>query len=270
MRKLRVLDPVCIKTHVAADTKEEALLQVVKAAKESKGLSSVSEDVLFAGMKAREELGSTGFGGGIAIPHCRLPEVQDFVVGILTFSEGVAFEAIDDKPVRLMVFIVGPARESDEHISLLSEISHALMIPGAAEEMIAASTPEALTESFLRHSRDDLDSKDHTSKNLFHLFITNEDKFRKVLQVFSAMDATALSVTEARTAAEYLSKMPLFAGFWNDRTEGVCYAITALIEKKLTNETIRRIEQATESLDQSTDIALAVQDVFYATGMLRG
>jgi hypothetical protein len=104
---------------------------------------------------------------------------------------------------------------------------------------------------------------------LFHVFITNEDKFRKVLQVFSAMEATALSVTEARTASEYLSKMPLFAGFWNDRTEGVCYAITAMIEKKLTNEVIRRIEQVTGVLDQSVDIALAVQDVFYATGTIR-
>ena len=120
---------------------------------------------------------------------------------------------------------------------------------------------EALRKSFIRHSHDKVDTKDHSNKNLFHVLIVGEDRFREILQIFAAMEAKAISVVEARTASEYLTKMPLFSGFWSDRNDGVCHAITALVEKRFSNEIIRRIESVTGKLDESTCVTLAVQEV---------
>ena len=269
---MRLLDAVrreCVVSGLSLSDKENSLQEVARIAKECPILADVSQEAIFEGLKQREALGSTGFGDGIAIPHCRLPEATEFVVGLLTVPDGVTFDALDDKPVRIIVFIVGPERESNEHISLLSEISHALTIPGAAEEMIASLAPEALRESFLRHSRDNVDTKDHTSKNLFHVFVHDEALFHDVLRVFAAMEPTSLAVVEAKDASEYLGKLPLFAGFWSDRQLGVCRTITALVEKRYTNEAIRRIERIAGKLDESMDIAIAVQGVFYAAGCVR-
>jgi PTS system nitrogen regulatory IIA component len=263
-----VLRSECVLTGMAFTSKEDALQAVAEAVKQCDVVDSVDVKTILNGLKQREEIGSTGFGNQIAIPHCRLPEVNDFVVGVISVPDGITFGAIDEGDVRLLAFIVGPERESNDHIALLSEISHAMMAPGAIEEMVQAETPDALKKSLLSHSRGSVDAKDPTSKNLFHVFVTDEGKFREILQVFAAMEATALSVVEARTASEYLAKIPLFAGFWGDREVGVCRTITALVEKDFTNEVVRRIEQIAGDLDKSGDVSIAVQNVFYSSGIL--
>ena len=269
MRLLDVLRSECVVPEQSMADKDAALRKIAHAACQSPVLCGATEEQVVAGLRAREALGSTGFGNGIAIPHCRLHGVPEFVVGLLSVAEGVDFDAVDRKKVRLIVFIIGPERGTNEHIALLSEISHALRIPGVMEELLAARTPQALRESFLRHSHDTVDPKDHTGKNLFHVFIRDEDVFRDLLQVFAAMEPAALSIVEAKNASEYLSRLPLFAGFWSDRETGVCRMLTARVEKRFTNEIIRRIEQRVGKLDECSETVVAVQDVFFAAGNLR-
>ena len=62
--------------------------------------------------------------------------------------------------------------------------------------------------------------------------------------------------------------MPLFAGLWSDKDVEFCKAILATVDKKDTNETIRRIEQKVGSLDDQNDMLLTVQELFYCAGSL--
>ncbi len=268
MKLEKVLYPECVVAGLELQSKDDALQAVARTAKKSGLLANVDEETILAGLRQREEIGSTAFGDQIAIPHCRLASVSDFVVGLISVPKGVSFDAVDGQAVKLVAFIVGPESESNDHIALLSEISHSLMTPGAIDEMIAAESAADLRKGMLTHSSTNVDTFDPTSRNLFHVFITDEDKFREVLQVFAAMEATAISVVEARTASEYLAKIPLFSGFWNDRITGVCHTITALVEKDFTNETVRRIEQVAAKSDGSGDVSIAVQNVFYSSGIL--
>lgn len=258
----------CVVTGVKLDNKDDALAKIAQTATRSRGLGKIPEKDIEQALRSREALGSTGFGNGIAIPHCRLETAKEFVVGILSVPEGVDFDSSDEEKVHLIVFIVGPESDSNEHIALLSEISHTLLLPGAYTEMLSARDPEVLLESFLRHTQDEVDTQDHTSKNLFHVFIQEEKTFRSILQILAAVDPACISVVEAKNAVEYLGKLPLFAGFWNDRQLDTCRTITALVEKKYTNEIIRRIEQVAGKLDKSDKVVLAVQDIFYAAGNL--
>ena len=75
-------------------------------------------------------------------------------------------------------------------------------------------------------------------------------------------------VSEAEPAANFIQKMPLFAGFWSDKNAEFCKVILATVDKKDTNETIRRIEQEVGPLDDRDDMLLTVQELFYCSGNL--
>lgn len=268
MKLIDVLREECVVANLAMADKQSALEQIVKTAKKCEVLKEIDRQKIIDGLMERESLGSTGFGNGIAIPHCRLEGISDFVVGLITAPAGVDFKALDKKPVKLIVFIVAPQGRSNEHIRLLSSISQALLIPGAVDEMLAETTTQALCESFLRHTRPDINGKDKTNKSLFHVFVQNEDLFRSILEVLASTESSSLVVLDSESTGVYLAKIPLFAGLWHDNPQSFCRIIVALIDKKLANESIRQIETITGNLTERDDIMVTVQDVAYCAGSL--
>ena len=268
MNLINALRTECVQANAARASRDEVLATIATLAKRSPALSNIDESAILKGLSDREELSTTGFGGGIAIPHCRLEGVDEFVVGVLSVPAGVEFAAMDDQPVKLFVFIVAPASESNAHIKVLSAISQVLNVPEHVEEMLAAPTADVLAENFLRHVRDEADPKQHDSKNLFRVQIQNEDLFHAVLKIFAGFNSSTVMVSEAEPAANYIQKMPLFAGFWSDKPSDFCKVILATVDKRDTNETIRRVEQEVGSLDERDDILLTVQELFYCAGDL--
>jgi len=266
MKLFTALSPECVEAGVSLPDKPSALRRIAGLARASSVLADVSEEEILAGLERRESIGSTGFGGGIAIPHCRVASAPDFVVGIISAPDGVEFEATDGRKVRLIVFIVGPERESKEHIRLLSEISQVLSIPGAVDEMVAAHTDEALRESFLRHVRDEPQVEEGNGHNLFHVVVQNESLFKDILKVFGAIESCNAVILNAENTGVYLSGIPLFADLWTDSPKRFSQLIVALVSKRITNETIRRIERITGPLKGRSDVMITVQDVFYCAG----
>ncbi len=263
-----VLRSECIRPGFALATKAAALREVAKLAKASFILNDISEEVVLQGLLGREELGSTGFGDGIAIPHCRLEGVKEFVVGFLTVPNGVDFDALDEEKSTILVFIIAPADESKEHVRVLSAVSQVLNIPGVVDELVAATTVEAARESFVRHVKDDVETKGHDSRNQLTLFIQEEDLFQPLLNVFASINTCSFVVVESQNATSYFASVPLFAGFWSDSHVGFSRIIVGAIEKGMTNEIIRQIERVTGCLDERDDVMLLVQNVFYASGAL--
>ena len=253
---------------VSLPDKEAALAAVARAAKRCAALDDLIETALIEALRKREDLGSTGFGKGIAIPHCRLDTVNEFVVGLIAVPDGVDFDAMDDKPVRLIVFIVAPSTRSDEHVRLLSGISQVLMIPGAVDEMVASAGAEALEESFLRHARDRVDASKGRESDLLHVFVQDEDCFRDILQVLESPEGVGVVVLDAENTSAYLAKMPMFAGFWTDNPSSFSRMVVALLSREMTNETIRRIERITGPLQERSGVVVAVQSLFYCEGRL--
>lgn len=258
----------CIMAGVELPGKDAALREVARCAKRAPSLDNVSEDALLEALQARETLGSTGFGRGIAIPHCRLDEVEEFVVGIITAPSGVEFDSLDEKPVRLIVFIIGPVETSNEHLRLLSSISQALNGKGVVREIVSGQDPEAVRESFLRHSSGELDTEGHRGNCLIHVFVQDEDLFVDIIQVFAAMESSSVSVVTSENLRAHFSKVPLFQGLWSHDPGGFSHIIVAVVDKGLTNETVRRIETITGNLDNRTGVMVTVQELFYSAGSL--
>ena len=268
MKLLDLLLEECIVVGAAPPDKPDALAEIAATAKKSAALHDVSEAAVLEALKEREELGSTGFGKGIAIPHCRVAGASGFTVGIVTAPGGVDFDALDAEPVTLIVFIIAPEAETTQHIKLLSAVSHVLMIPGAVEEILAQKTPLAVRDSFLRYTRADIDTKDRTAKNLIHVLVQDEELFHELVLDLAATDPTSVLVLEAESTLPYVQKLPLFAGFLMDSQKGFCKIILAIVDKGLTNETIRRIEGITGNLEERTGVMIMVQELFYSAGSL--
>ena len=74
-------------------------------------------------MLAREQLGSTGIGNGIAIPHCRVSECTTITGTLVKLDEGIDFDAVDSQQVDLLFVLIVPAEETDEHLRVLSALA---------------------------------------------------------------------------------------------------------------------------------------------------
>ena len=83
MKLSSILKPECVLTGVSLDSKKAALHAVARAAKLNHDLDQVSEGKIYRVLKAREAIGTTGFGRGIAIPHGRMDSATDFTVGFM-------------------------------------------------------------------------------------------------------------------------------------------------------------------------------------------
>lgn len=268
MKLVEKLRPECVCALVKCADKEALLHEVTRVARQSSILRDLAEDVVFEALQEREQLGSTGFGHGIAIPHCRLDGADDFVVGLLSVPDGVEFDSIDGEPVKLVAFIIAPLEATNNHIRLLSAISQAFSIPGAVDEMVAQPSSEALRESFLRHIRDELSTKDHTSMSMMHVYVQEEDYFRDILQILAGFQSSSTMVMEAENTGAYLSKVPLFADFWRDNARGFNQVIVSIVEKRLANEIVRRIQAITGNLDAVDGVLITIQDLEFATGTI--
>jgi mannitol/fructose-specific phosphotransferase system IIA component (Ntr-type) len=109
-----------IKLELEGNTKDEILKELIALL----GLDDKSEGMLFKMLKRRENLGSTGIGRGIAIPHCRSLVVSKLRVAFGRKTVGVDFKAIDDKPVYFFFLIVAPPLEvSNQYLPVLGKIA---------------------------------------------------------------------------------------------------------------------------------------------------
>jgi nitrogen PTS system EIIA component len=109
-----------IKLELEGNSKDDILKELISLLK----LDDKSEGMLYKMLKRRENLGSTGIGRGIAIPHCRSLVVSKLRVAFARKTEGTDFRAIDEKPVHFFFLIVAPPLEvSNQYLPVLGKIA---------------------------------------------------------------------------------------------------------------------------------------------------
>ena len=120
------------------------------------GLGLVRDaDDLFQKLWEREQLGSTGIGSGIAIPHCKLPGLSHGVVAIGMVPGGVDVGAADGQPVRLLFLVLSPSAAPAEHLQVLATISRWIKggIAGTAERILELREPAAVVQLLEQEGR---------------------------------------------------------------------------------------------------------------------
>lgn len=113
-------------------------------------LEGVGDVDLFDQLIARERLGSTGLGQGIAVPHCRLAQIDRPVAALAKLDEAVDFESPDRKPVDLLFALVVPEAATDDHLNLLAAVVERFNDANLVNSLRQASDPQTLYQQFIK------------------------------------------------------------------------------------------------------------------------
>ncbi|QEY61387.1 PTS IIA-like nitrogen regulatory protein PtsN [Metapseudomonas lalkuanensis] len=124
IRLEQILTPGRSLVNVPGGSKKRVLEQIAKLV--ARDLPDLDNQDIFESLVAREKLGSTGFGNGIAIPHCRLTGCTSPISAVLRLDAPVDFDAIDGAPVDLLFVLLVPEAATDEHLELLRQIASML------------------------------------------------------------------------------------------------------------------------------------------------
>jgi PTS system nitrogen regulatory IIA component len=111
-----------------------------KIALKASRLFGFEEHEVFDCLMQRERLGSTGLGGGIAIPHAKLPQVAHVTGIFMRLSHPVEFEAVDDAPVDIVCALFAPQGSGSEHLKALSRLARTLRDEHSVQELRQATT----------------------------------------------------------------------------------------------------------------------------------
>ncbi len=130
--------------HLVSTTKEDVLGELTE--KLLTGHTDIDRDEVFRVLQERELLGSTGIGGGIAIPHAKLKHVGSPIVVFGRSMTGIAFDALDGKPVNLFFLLIADTNSVDLYLKLLARISRLLKDRGLRALLLEAEDADALYE----------------------------------------------------------------------------------------------------------------------------
>jgi mannitol/fructose-specific phosphotransferase system IIA component (Ntr-type) len=127
-----------IKLSLGGTTKDDILKELVQLLQ----LDDKSQGLLFKMLKRRENLGSTGIGRGIAIPHARSLVVNRLRVAFGRKAEGIDYKAIDDQPAQLFFMIVAPPLEvSNQYLPVLGKIAQFAKEEDVPKRLLEIKTP---------------------------------------------------------------------------------------------------------------------------------
>jgi len=127
-----------------ASSKKRVFEQAGLLFENNQGIARVK---VFDSLFARERLGSTGLGEGIAIPHGRIKGLKEAVAALVRLDEPVAFDAPDGKPVNLLLFLLVPEQATQQHLEILSAVAEMLSDRTMRETLLTATDPQALHQA---------------------------------------------------------------------------------------------------------------------------
>ena len=135
-RLASILPTAQVLVHVDATSKKRAFEEVGLLFENLHGLNrALVTDSLFA----RERLGSTGLGHGVAIPHGRIKGLKSPLAAVFLLAQPIGFDAPDEQPVNLLIFLLVPEAATQKHLEILSEIAELLSDAPLREQIMGCA-----------------------------------------------------------------------------------------------------------------------------------
>jgi PTS system nitrogen regulatory IIA component len=136
-----LLTPDTVLAHLTVSTKKALFQQLAAAVADHHGIDprEVADR-----LTAREKLGSTGFGGGIAIPHAKVAGLEQIVGVFAQLAQPIDFDAVDDMPVDIVFMLLSPPEAGADHLKMLARVSRALRDRDRVAKLRGAGSPDAL------------------------------------------------------------------------------------------------------------------------------
>lgn len=130
-----------IRSHVHADSKEGVVREMAQSLVDADKIAAADLEGIVKAILKREELGSTGIGRGVAVPHTKHPSVSKLVGTVAVSQEGIDFQSLDGEPVQLFFLLVSPPDRPGDHLRALENISRQLRDESFCRLLKAAKEP---------------------------------------------------------------------------------------------------------------------------------
>jgi mannitol/fructose-specific phosphotransferase system IIA component (Ntr-type) len=137
-----LITPNVTKVPLEAFDKEEAIAELVEVLVRARKVSD--RDGLLTALYEREDKGSTGIGGGVAIPHAKQAEISGVVMAAGVSRDGIEFDAADGELVYVVFLVLAEVHNPGPNVEVLAEIGHMMQVPGVYERMVAAKDAAGL------------------------------------------------------------------------------------------------------------------------------
>lgn len=141
-----ILDPSCIRLNLDVADKDDCLRKVVDLVATTGKVRDM--DRLHTVIVDRERLMSTGIGNGVALPHGKTDVVDQSIVAVATLASPIDFDSLDDKPVSIVILLVGPESNVGVHLRLLSRISRLVGSEQIRASLLSARSSEDVLALF--------------------------------------------------------------------------------------------------------------------------
>ena len=130
-----------IRSHVHAGSKEGVVREMAQSLVDAGKIAAADLEGIVKAILKREELGSTGIGRGVAVPHTKHPSVSKLVGTVAVSQEGIDFQSLDGEPVQLFFLLVSPPDRPGDHLRALENISRQLRDESFCRLLKAAKEP---------------------------------------------------------------------------------------------------------------------------------
>lgn len=146
---MNLISKILLPDNILLDTESSSKKRVFERAGllfENK--QQIARSTVFDSLFAREKLGSTGLGQGVAIPHGRIAKLRDATAAFIKTSNPIPFDAPDGQPVNMIFVLLVPERATDLHLQLLGELAQMFSDPNFREQLNACNDPAAVYQLF--------------------------------------------------------------------------------------------------------------------------
>ncbi len=257
---------------IKAKRKDDAIIEMAQFIKKSPKLEHVPTDKILKALRDREELGSTGFGDGVAIPHCKMDEVDEFVAGIMISKKGVDFDSLDGKKAFIFFVVIAPSSKPNEHIKLLASISRVVKHKNVRKEMISAESITQLYETFLMQLEPNriVKKKEIKKQKLLVVILYESYYLDDILEYFIEIGITGSTVIDSVGMGGILTKVPLFASFIDFLGSNKNYSKTILsvIDEDALKTVVEGIEDILGDLEKRSGAMIFTLDITFAKGSM--
>jgi len=151
MRIEDILKESCVVSNIKSKGKKEVLFELVSALKAADLIENVEKvvDIILE----REKLGSTGIGDGVAIPHGKMKGIKNIFCAFGKSKNGVDFDAVDRKPVRIFFLLLAPEDSASLHLKTLSRISKLLRDPSFKKGLMDLNDSHEIYSNIIEEDR---------------------------------------------------------------------------------------------------------------------
>lgn len=146
MRLTEFVVPEAVIPELVADTKEAAIRQMVGALKQAGRIREADEEPIVTAILKREELGSTGIGRGVAVPHTKHSSVEAIVATVAICHSGLDFASLDGEDVFILFLLISPPDRPGDHLRGLETITRHLKNDNFCNFLRQATTLEQVTD----------------------------------------------------------------------------------------------------------------------------